>query len=233
MCEPDGPVSPVPNGPSDAQLRIPGSIPQEKETPLRNLLPLKTGNPFSSDPRYSRFSFPLILSYHKVATVVFRHLPANTANFSNFNNFFHFFGYRPVNQLARMGPRGRGKPAHLLDGPVCPVPDGPCHEIIGCIVLRSDIVFPLGYPNLVTISYHTYSRSVSFHLFHLVSIGSDFQYFFNIFQSLMVYPVGRCLFTRPLPVLLYAQERIILPDQYRYNQTDHYFRSDPRQEYRS
>ena len=142
----DGPGSPVPNGPSDAQLRIPGSIPQEKETPLRNLLPLKTGNPFSSDPRYSRFSFPLILSYHKVATVVFRHLPANTANFSNFNNFFHFFGYRPVNQLARM---------------------------------------------------------------------------------------GRCLFTRPLPVLLYAQERIILPDQYRYNQTDHYFRSDPRQEYRS
>ena len=182
---------------------------------MRNLLPLKTGNPFSSDPRYSRFSFPLILSYHKVATVVFRHLPANTANFSNFNNFFHFFGYRPVNQLARMGPRGRGKPAHLLDGPACPVPDGP------------------GYPNLVTISYHTYSRSVSFHLFHLVSIGSDFQYFFNIFQSLMVYPVGRCLFTRPLPVLLYAQERIILPDQYRYNQTDRYFRSDPRQEYRS
>ncbi len=24
-----------------------------------------------------------------------------------------------------VGPRGRGKPAHLLDGPVCPVPDGP------------------------------------------------------------------------------------------------------------
>ena len=34
-------------------------------------------------------------------------------------------GPEGTGQAGPVGPRGRGKPAHLLDGPVCPVPDGP------------------------------------------------------------------------------------------------------------
>ena len=39
------------------------------------------------------------------------------------------------------------------------------------------------HSSLLSISYHTYSRFVSFHLFHLVSFGFDFQDFLSFFQD--------------------------------------------------